>query len=450
MNPGRPSRTPLEEWFAHRAGMGEGRPTREDIERHQLRLLRDTLAWARQRSPYYRGPLAGFDVSAIAARSDLERLPFTTAADLREHGARLLCVSQDEIERVVTLTTSGTTGVPKRLHFTADDQERTVEFFERCLATASVGGSDTVLILLPGATPGSAGDLIARAVERVGAKPVPHGFVEDLRETLALAQRVRPTAWVAAPVQALALARYAEEVAREPFRLKTAILTSDHIPGALSRALERACGSRVFEYFGMTEMGLGGGIECDAHCGYHLQEADFLFEIVDPLTGRDLPEGSRGEVVVTTLARRGMPLIRYRTGDLSRFLAGPCRCGAVLRRLERLTGRKDERVLPAADGDVGATLAALDEALFDVPGVIDFTASVTRDRHPTTLTLTVHSVRREDEALVRATYDALDRVPAILSACRAGVLTVNVAALRVEGRLPIRPGKRTLAELEER
>ncbi len=450
MNPGTTSRTPLEEWFARRAGMGGGRPTREDIERHQLRLLRDTLAWARQRSPYHREVLAAYDPSAIVALSDLERLPFTTASDLREHGTRFLCVSQDDIERVVTLTTSGTTGVPKRLHFTAEDQERTVEFFERCLATASIGGSDTVLILLPGATAGSAGDLVARAVERVGAKPVPHGFVEDLRETLALVRRVRPTALVAVPVQALAVARYAEEIAREPLRLKTTILCSDHLPGALVRELARACGSRVFDYYGMTEMGLGGGIECGAHRGYHLQEADFLFEIVDPLTGRGLPEGSRGEVVVTTLARRGMPLIRYRTGDLSRFLAGPCRCGAALRRLERLTGRKDERMLPGADGGSGATLAALDEALFAVPGVVDFTAAVTRDGHPARLTVTMHSVRREDEALVRAGRDALDRVPVIRSACRAGVLAVNIEALRVDGRLPNRPGKRALVDLEER
>ncbi len=100
----------------------------------------------------------------------------------------------------------------------------------------------------------------------------------------------------------------------------------------------------MFNHYGMTEMGLGGGVDCRALTGYHLREADLYFEIVDPVDGRPLPDGEPGEVVFTTLTRRGMPLIRYRTGDLARFLPGSCPCGTVLRRLDHVQGRLAGRV----------------------------------------------------------------------------------------------------------
>jgi phenylacetate-coenzyme A ligase PaaK-like adenylate-forming protein len=104
--------------------------------------------------------------------------------------------------------------------------------------------------------------------------------------------------------------------------------------------IERAWGCEVFEHYGMTEMGLGGAMACEAHDGYHPREADLLFEIVDPRTGAPLPDGEYGEIVFTTLTRTAMPLVRYRTGDMSRFIPGPCPCGSVLKRLARVADRK--------------------------------------------------------------------------------------------------------------
>jgi len=126
----------------------------------------------------------------------------------------------------------------------------------------------------------------------------------------------------------------------------------------------------------MTEMGLGGGVDCEARCGYHLREADMLFEIIDPVSGECLPDGEYGEVVFTTLTRRGMPLIRYRTGDVSRFLTEPCPCGTRLRTLERITHRLDGRV---RIGDQTLTMADLDEAVLAIDGVLNFAATLTRE-----------------------------------------------------------------------
>jgi phenylacetate-coenzyme A ligase PaaK-like adenylate-forming protein len=154
------------------------------------------------------------------------------------------------------------------------------------------------------------------------------------------------------------------------------LLTTDHVPQAIKRVIEERFACQVYNHYGMTEMGLGGGVDCEARRGYHLREADLLFEIIDPKTGGVLPDGECGEVVFTTLTRRGMPLIRYRTGDVSRFIPGPCSCGTRLKTLEPVTQRWSGR-LPI--GPRYLTMADLDEALFAIDGVLNFTATMTDD-----------------------------------------------------------------------
>jgi phenylacetate-coenzyme A ligase PaaK-like adenylate-forming protein len=139
----------------------------------------------------------------------------------------------------------------------------------------------------------------------------------------------------------------------------------------------------------MTEMGLGGGVECEARRGYHLREADLLFEIIDPSTGERVPNGEYGEVVFTTLTRRGLPLIRYRTGDVSRFIPGTCPCGTHLKTLERITHRLGGRT--RIDTHY-MSMADLDEALFAIDGVLNFTATMTHDHGRDCLHVDVQTV----------------------------------------------------------
>ncbi|HTP08556.1 MAG TPA: AMP-binding protein, partial [Anaerolineae bacterium] len=156
-------------------------------------------------------------------------------------------------------------------------------------------------------------------------------------------------------------------------RLKAVLLSTDHVPNAIKHVIEATFDCKVYNHYGMTEMGLGGGVECEAQCGYHLREADLYFEIIDPSSGEVLPAGECGEVVFTTLTRRGMPLIRYRTGDVSRFIPGHCPCGTQLKTLERITHRWSGRVPINAHY---LTMADLDEALFAIDGVLNFTATM--------------------------------------------------------------------------
>src|SRR6266536_362816 len=130
---------------------------------------------------------------------------------------------------------------------------------------------------------------------------------------------------VGIPAQILSLVRCRGPFADVPSRrLKRVLLCSDHVPERIVQEIKREWACEVFEHYGMTEMGLGGGVDCEAHCGYHVREADLYLEIVDIDTGRPVPAGRFGEIVFTTLTRRGMPFIRYRTGDISRFLPGVC------------------------------------------------------------------------------------------------------------------------------
>lgn len=424
------NRTPLEPWIIQKIDHA-------DLGEYQLRKLCDTLRLAKEKSRFYRRQLADGPID-LTALDDLTRLPFTTADDVRADPLSFVCVSQDDIQRVVTLddtnfplttlTTSGTTGQPKRLYFTRDDQELTIDFFHIGMSTFTAPG-DRVLILLPGETPGSVGDLLAAGLQRLGAIPIKHGPVRDAAATLDVMRREKIDVLVGIPTHVLALARWSNTL--KP-RLKAVLLSTDHVSNAIKPAIEAAFGCKVYNHYGMTEMGLGGGVDCEARCGYHLREADMLFEIIDPTSGEVVPDGESGEVVFTTLTRRGMPLIRYRTGDVSRFIPERCPCGTRLKTLERITHRWAGRV---PIGLRTLTMADLDEALFAIDGVLNFTASLSDENGRDSLQLEVTIA--EDH-----------RVTSVLHAITAAVPQAQSFDLRVLSVQTIPPSmaKRTIID----
>ncbi len=374
-------RIPLDPWIAARIGGPERLLQRDALQAWQLARLRETVTIARDKSRWYRRHLQNAPVEPRSL-DDLTAFPFSSADDIRQEPMQLLCVSQDQINRVVTLETSGTTGSPKRLYFTRDDQELTIDFFNVGMSTFTDPG-DRVLILLPCQTPGSVGDLLATALLRLGAIPIKHGVVSDPAVVVEILQSERVDVVVGIPVQLLAMARCQREPAP---RLKSVLFATDYASDAIRQLVQKTWHCEAYDHYGMTEMGLGGGVECDARYGYHLREADMLFEVIDPATGVAAPDGDYGEVVFTTLTRRGMPLIRYRTGDISRFIPGQCPCGSCLKRLDRITHRINGVVVltgqlaqsRVGDSDTQITMARLDEAVFSVAGVIDYSASMSR------------------------------------------------------------------------
>jgi phenylacetate-coenzyme A ligase PaaK-like adenylate-forming protein len=262
--------------------------------------------------------------------------------------------------------------------------------------------------------------------------------VRDVEEALCVMRSERVDVAVGVPTQLLSLARHDDRL-----RLKAVLLSTDHVPVALAENLERAWGARVFGHYGMTEMGLGGGVECEARRGYHLREADLYFEIVDPVTGDPVGEGVQGEVVFTTLTRAGMPLVRYRTGDLSRFVPGQCPCGTVLNTLERITMRAAGGV-PLGAGLL--TMAELDERLFAIDGVLDFAVTVSRRAARDRLMLQVRATEPAAHRVDTAIEAALGSLQVIEEARRSQQLDVAVAVESSNGTMPP-PVKRRIRDV---
>lgn len=417
---------PLERWVAAR--IRSSYPlSRSELEAYQFRCLLLTVAWARQKSSFYRRQLKQYDPAKFTSLADLRSLPFTTASDLYAGPERLLCVHPEQIARIVTLFTSGTTGEPKRIFFTAADQERMIDFFHHGMNTLVAAG-DRVLILLPGQTPGSVGELLKRALARAGVRGIVYGPVRDVKDVFQTMAREKSNCLVGVPAQLLVLARCRDipgPVA--PGTIKAVLLCSDYIPAALVQTLQNTWACKVFSHYGMTETGFSGGVECEARSGYHLCEADLLFEIIDPQTGQVLPAGETGEVVITTLTTRGMPFIRYRTGDISRFLPGPCPCGSVLRRLDRILYRRSG--LTGLKGGGVLTMGRLDEVLLGIDGLLDFSVKITAGEDRDCLTLNVYLTGEDweiNEKKVQIIGEGLHSIPAIREASRRGELTVGI------------------------
>lgn len=426
---------PLDQWMAramHLPADGPA-PTPEALRRWQLAEVRATLAQAKEHSPFYARHLAGVRPDEIRGLEDLGPVPRTTPDDLRQDPDTFLCVSRDEVARPVTLSSSGSSGPPKRLFFGYVDLERTRAFFSWGMRNLAQPG-DTVLVMLPGERADGVGQLLVDALARFGARGVTLPAGSTAREAASLARDCGATVLVGAAAHIHALAAHWRDMDLPAGRIHSVLLCWDAVSRAARISIERTLGCRVLEHWGMTETGLGGAVECEPGSGLHLREADLYVEITNPATGRPMPDGEYGEITVTTLRRRAMPLVRYRSGDLGRILTGACDCASPLRRLDRVAGRIGEG-LTLYTGEP-LNLADLDEALYALPGLAQYSAELhaggddpagTRPAAPLTLTLRVAAPDGE-QILWSAQRQAMDVGP-VRRACEAGALRLHVAPL---------------------
>lgn len=382
--------TPLDKWIKNKIGYRNNLNFKKELNNYRLSRLQENINYVKEKSRFYQEHLK--DVEEINSFQDFARVPFTTDADIRKNPNHFVCVDQSNVSRIVTLSTSGTTGQSKRIFFTEDDQELTIDFFHYGMSTL-VDSTDRVLVLMPGERPGGIGDLLKQALNRLGTESIIYGITDDKREVLRIIQEEGITSIVGIPKQVLSLVR--EEV--RGIKIKSILLSTDYVSQAIVNELEEKWGCKVFEHYGMTEMGLGGGVACEAFEGYHLREADLYFEIINPITEEVLAPGEYGEVVFSTLTRKGMPLIRYRTGDVSRIINESCPCGTKLRRLDKVTHRL-KWAISLADGKI-LTIGELDEILFSIAGIVDFDAVLSQDNAKDRLTIYLKLITETTEAL---------------------------------------------------
>lgn len=386
-------KTPLESWILKKIDY-RGTPElgRKAIYHYQLKKLRAIIAFVKSKSIFYKNHLAHISEQQIDSFEDFAKVPFTTEEDIRVNPLHFICESQGNMSRVVSLNTSGTTGNPKRIYFTEEDQGLTIDFFNIGMSTLVKQG-DKVLILMPGEQPGTVGDLLKKGLKRMNIEAFIHGPVYDVEKTIEVMIRNNINCLVGIPVQVLELCRYKEK--NVSLNIDNVLLSTDYVSDAIIKELKTHWGCRVFCHYGMTEMGLGGGVQCEAFSGYHMREADLYFEIINPYTGMVVPEGEWGEVVFTTLTRKGMPLIRYRTGDISRFIPQSCPCNTVLKSMDKIQGRLEG--ITRIGNDKLLSIPEIDEEIFKVEGVTDYHLVINKNGEVDCLCFEIKSNEQQDE-----------------------------------------------------
>jgi len=320
-----------------------------NIEEIQGRLLAETVRYAYDRSPYYRRRFDGLGVPAPGVKgvNELERLPLTDRKDFQENNREFLAVPRHDIAEVVS--TTGTSGEPAFVSMTSNDLTRLACNEERGFRAAGAVRGDLFHLAVTCDNLFIAGIAYYEGLKRLGVSVARIG-PQNIQRHLDLARNLKPSGMVAVPSFMAHMARRMSEkgITAGDIGLKKIVFIGDSVRDAdlkinsLGRLIEEAFGNIFYSTYGITEAQLSF-FECEAHQGFHSHPDFIMAEIIDD-DGNPLPDGEVGELVLTTLQVEGMPLIRYRTGDITFKIAGGCPCGRNSGRIGPILGRKCQRL----------------------------------------------------------------------------------------------------------
>lgn len=321
--------------------------SREEIEALQLERLKETVHRVYAKVPAYAKKMdeAGISPDDIQSLADLAKLPFVTKQDMRDnYPFGLFAVSRDELVRIHA--SSGTTGKPTVVGYTKGDLESWTECVSRIACMGGASATDIAQICFGyGMFTGALG--LHYGLENIGATIVPSSTGNSQKQIMYM-QDFETSLLVATPSYALRLAEVAREMGLEPekdLHVKIALVGSELLTDAMREEMHKFWGKDLLitSNYGMSElMGPGVSGECLEHCGMHINEDYFIPEIINPETGEVLPIGEQGELVITCIKKEGIPLIRYRTKDITRLFYEKCKCGRTFCRMENLSGRSDD------------------------------------------------------------------------------------------------------------
>ncbi|MCX5829919.1 MAG: phenylacetate--CoA ligase [Deltaproteobacteria bacterium] len=340
---------------------------REGLAALQLERLQKTLGQA-ARSFYYSKLFKeiGLKTEDVRSLADLDKIPPTTKDDLREHWPYgFLATSRDELVRMHS--SSGTTGRATVIFHTAGDINEWTNLLSRCMYMTGMRKSDVFQNMMTyGLFTGGLG--FHYGAEKIGALVIPAGAGNSKRQ-IQLLKDFETTVIHIIPSYALHLSSVFEELHIDPkdTNIRIAYVGAEPHSEKMRQKIEDIYGFKAYNSYGLSEMnGPGVAFECPCQNGLHIWEDNFLVEILDPVTLQPLPDGEEGELVLTTLVREGMPIIRYRTKDLTRILPGDCPCGRTHRRIERIKGRTDDMLILKG---VNIFPIQIEKKLMEIPGV---------------------------------------------------------------------------------
>ena len=329
-----------------------------------LEKIRASIRHAMEGGAFYAQRFAGINADDIRTEADFRKLPFTDKGDLR--GAYPLGLQAVPDEQVVRIhSSSGTTGTPVIIPYTAQDVTDWAIMFERCYRVAGITNLDRIQVT-PGYGLWTAGIGFQNGAERLGAMVIPMG-PGNTEKQLRMMVDLKSTVLCATSSYALLLA---EEIERrgikDQIHLKKGVIGSERWGDKMRRRIAGELGVQLYDIYGLTEIyGPGIAISCDYEDGMHYWDDYVYCEVIDPKTGENVPDGTMGELVITTLRKQGAPLIRYRTHDLSRILTGSCPCGCPYPRIDTILGRTDDMVKVKG---VNIFPAQIEEMLREVEG----------------------------------------------------------------------------------
>lgn len=325
--------------------------TKECMDRGELKKLQSErlvkmVSYVYHNVPYYREKMqkAGVEPGDIRGVEDIEKLPFTTYEDLNAaYPFGLAAVPKSELVRVHA--SSGTTGKPKIAVYTRRDIDTWSECAARCLTMAGVTRDDVIQVgygygLFTGGLGAHYG------AEYVGALVLPMS-TGNTKKLIDMMIDCGATSIACTPSYLLHVAEDLQKAGLvDKIKLKTAICGAEPWTNEMRASIEKQLGIKAYDIYGLTEiLGPGVAADCDAHAGLHIWEDHFLPEILDPATLKAVPEGQSGELVITTLTKEGMPMIRYRTKDLTSLETSKCSCGRTMARIQRFKGRTDDMLI---------------------------------------------------------------------------------------------------------
>ncbi|MCH3943001.1 MAG: phenylacetate--CoA ligase [Atopobiaceae bacterium] len=307
----------------------------------QLAGITKQLSDIKQRSPFYAKKFEGIDVAAIRTEEEFRSLPFTTKADLRDAYPLGLAAVPDE--RIVRIhSSSGTTGTPVIIPYTAADVHDWAVMFARCYEYAGITPKDRLQIT-PGYGLWTAGIGFQLGAELMGAMTIPMG-PGNTDKQLRMMVDLQSTVICATSSYALLLAEQIQQRGlKDRIALRKGVIGSERWGSKMRDRIADELGVELYDIYGLTEIyGPGIGISCRYNEGMHCWDDYVYIEVVDPATGENVPDGEQGEIVLTAFRKEGAPLIRFRTHDLSRIIPGRCRCGSDMTRIDTIVGRTDD------------------------------------------------------------------------------------------------------------
>ncbi len=310
---------------------------------YQLETIVRSLSTIKERSPFYREKFKGIDLAKIRSQADFEKLPFSDKNDLREvYPLGLQSVPDKDVVRIHS--SSGTTGTPVIIPYTKRDVEDWAIQFERCYRMAGITEMDRIQIT-PGYGLWTAGIGFQLGAERLGSMVIPTG-PGNTEKQLKMMMDLKSTVLCATSSYALLLAEEIQKRGiKDQIELKKGVIGSERWGDKMRDRIANELGVELYDIYGLTEIyGPGIGISCSYKNGIHMWDDYLYFEIIDPKTGKVLPDGEVGELVITTLRKEGAPLIRYRTHDLTKIIPGDCPCGSRFPRIDIITGRTDDMI----------------------------------------------------------------------------------------------------------